>query len=426
MQKFLVKPLQSADISVVIVIDALDECRDDDPESAVLLVLGKSISMIPRVKFFVTSRPETHILSGFHGRLLKDSTHVFILHNIEPCAINNDIRHFFKHELSRLILKQHVVGGWPADEHLDLLCQRAAGFFVYAVATVNFLKHKFKCPSDRLEILMKSPENTVYEGRVGLKVHSSLDSLYMSIFQEAFFKNDSEDDAMVRSVLSAVILAVNPFSPSMIATLLGYECGVVMSLLESIQSLLVLHGNIDHPVQPFHKSFPDFIKDSTRCTDTRFYLSPDCHAGLLLCCLKLMDKSLEKNMCSIPDYALNSEVEDLPQRIKDGGIQGALEYACRSWYKHLIVTGHQVVDVVSALCHFLEHKFLFWLEVLSVLGTLGDAACALAETIKWLDEVCDQIKCFTSGSLYTNLRTGFRHPMTLRLCLTLPLTAFGL
>ena len=426
MQKLLVKPLQSADISTVIVIDALDECRDEKPESAILLVLGRLVSMIPKVKFFVTSRPEGHILSGFRGTLLKDLTQVFVLHNVEPYSINNDIRHFLKHELYKLAQRQPNMGSWPTDEHLDLLCQRAAGFFVYAVATVNFLKHKFKRPSDQLQILMKSPESTVHEGKVELKVYSSLDSLYLSIFQEAFCKIGTDDDSMVRSVLSAVILVVNPFSPSMIATLLGYECDVVMSLLESIQSLLVLYGNIDHPVQPFHKSFPDFIKDSTRCTDTRFYLSPDCHAGLLLCCLKLMDKSLKKNMCSIPDYALNSEVEDLPQRIKDGGIQGALEYACRSWYKHLIVTGHQVVDVVSALCHFLEHKFLFWLEVLSVLGTLGDAACALAETIKWLDEVCDQIKCFTSGSLYTNLRTRFRHPMTSRLCLTLPLTAFGL
>jgi hypothetical protein len=49
-----------------------------------------------------------------------------------------------------------------------------------------------------------------------------------------------------------------------------------------------------------------------------------------------MDKSLKKNMCSIPDYALNSEVEDLPKRIEESGIRGALEYACRSWYKHLI------------------------------------------------------------------------------------------
>jgi len=72
-----------------------------------------------------------------------------------------------------------------------------------------------------------------------------------------------------------------------------------------------------------------------------------------------MDELLERNLCSIPDYALNSEVEDLPKKIEDSGIQGALEYTCRSWHKHLVVTEHQSVDVASALYHFLEEKFLF-------------------------------------------------------------------
>ena len=80
-------------------------------------------------------------------------------------------------------------------------------------------------------------------------------------------------------------------------------------------------------------------------------------------------------------------MEDLPKRIEDSQIHGALEYACRSWHKHLIVTKHQATDVLSALHDFLEGKFIFWLEVLSVLGAMGDAACALIATTKWLNEV---------------------------------------
>ena len=389
MQRLLIQPLLSADISTVIVIDALDECKDEDPESAILLVLGKLVSEIPRVKFFVTSRPETHISSGFRGSLLRDSTHVFILHEVEPYIIDNDIRRFFKLELSRLPHRGRDTDGWPTDEHLDSLCRRAAGFFVYAVATVNFLKHKFKRPSDRLGAIMKSPESTAHEGKAELKSYTSLDSLYTSILQEAFLKNDAEDDTMVRSVLSAVVLAVNPLSPSAVAKLMGFECDVVLSLLESIQSILALRDDVDHPAHPFHKSFPDFITDSDRCTNTRFYISPDYHTELVLCCLRLMDESLEKNMCLIPDYVLNSEVDDLPKRIDESGIRGALEYACRSWYKHLIATRDRAADMmVFSLRGFLERKFLFWLEVLSVLGAVGDAARALNTTVEWLTEVC--------------------------------------
>ena len=388
MQKLLVKPLRSANISTVIVIDALDECKDEDPESAILLVLGKSVSDIRGVKFFITSRPEAHITSGFRGPLLKDSTDVFVLHEVTPCAIDNDIRRFFKHELSGVAHRRGGGDGWPTDEQLNSLCQRAAGFFVYAVATVNFLKHKFKRPSDRLDMIMKSPESTAHEGKVRLKVYASLDSLYSTILQEAFCENSDGDDAMVRSVLSAVVLVTNPLSPSAIAALMGFECDEVTRLLESIQSLLVLHEDIGRPIQPFHKSFPDFITDPSRCTNPRFYISPDYHAELLLIILKFMNKSLEKNICSVPDYVLNSEVKDLPKRIEESGIRGVLEHACRSWYKHLTVTKHRTLDILSTLGVFLTEKFVFWLEVLSVLGTAGDAARALSTAVKWLNEVC--------------------------------------
>ena len=391
MQRLIIEPFLSSKISTVIVIDALDECKDEEPESAILLVLKRSISKIPRVKFFITSRPEKHIMSGFRGPLLHNLTRTFTLHEVEPRTVDEDIRHFFKHELSELARQCGGMEGWPTAEQINSLCQKAAGFFVYAVATVNFLKHKFRPPSDQLDIILKSSGSTNHEGKAGLKVYLSLDSLYMSIFQEAFCNNNTQDDATVRSVLSAVILVVNPLSPSAISTLMGVECGVVLRLLGLIQSLLALHEDTNHPIQPFHKSFPDFIMDPTRCIDTRFYLSPNHHIDLVIRCLKLMDESLEKNMCSIPDYFLNSEVENLPRRIEESGIRGALEYACRSWYKHLIGTEYRTMEVVSALRPLLEQKFLLWLEVLSVLDAASDAAYALTAVLKWLDQVCSDI-----------------------------------
>ena len=387
MQKFLVDPIQSMEISTVIVIDALDECRDETPESAILFVVGQLVPRIPGVKFFITSRPEIHITTGFRGPLLKNTTNIFILHDVEPQTVDNDIRCFFKNELPKLPRRPK---DWPTDAHLDFLCQRAAGFFVYAVATVKFLKHRFKLPSERLNIIMKSPGSTTHEGQALLKTYHSLDSLYMSIFHAAFPKDetDADDEATVCTVLSAVVLTTNPLSPSAIATLMNLDCDVVMAILESIQSLLLLHNDSDHPIQPFHKSFPDFITDPTRCVDAWFYISPDHNLVLALECLKLMDKSLKRNMYSIPDYALNSDVEDFPEMIERSGIHMALEYACRSWYRHLSGTTDLTTDVVSALSCFLEGKFTFWLEVLSVLGAVGEAAHALTTAVKWLNEVC--------------------------------------
>jgi hypothetical protein len=85
-----------------------------------------------------------------------------------------------------------------------------------------------------------------------------------------------------------------------------------------------------------------------------------------------MNGALEQNLLSLPDYALNSEVEDLPERVKDH-ISTALEYACKSWHNHLNGIGGDTGDFLHVLHCFLKEKFLPWLEVVSVLGAVRDA-----------------------------------------------------
>ena len=407
MSKLIVGPLVRSALSTVIVIDALDECRDEEPASAILSVLGQFVSQVPRVKFFVTGRPEPRIREGFRLPLLAKATDVFFLHEVESSRVNNDIRQFLKHQFSELKGRRRGLNGWPNEEQLDLLCERAAGLFVYAVATTKFIDKQNSNPRKRLNILLQSPENTVHEGKTRLKAKTTLDSLYTAILRGAFGDDDPEDDLKTRSVLGAVTLAVNPLSPSTIATLLGFDTEDVFPLLSSIHSLLILQEDVNHPVRPFHKSFPDFITDPARCTDHRFLVTPpDRHAELLIGCLELMDRRLEQNTCKLPDGVINSEVNDLKERIELHIDQG-VRYACRSWHKHLIgMSPAHVVKVASFLHRFLEGKFLFWLEVLSILGVAREAVAALEVAAQWLN-VC-WVSLFRVFPILTG--TGPRHP----------------
>jgi hypothetical protein len=258
---------------------------------------------------------------------------------------------------------------------------------VYAVATVKFIDHKNNCPEEQLDRLLQSSESSAREGKVRFKANKTLDSLYMSILQEAFGDDDPEDDPRICSVLGAVILATNPLSPSTIATLLEFHTEGVFLQLSSIHSLLILQEDVNHPVRPFHKSFPDFIIDPIRCVNQRFHVSPpDQHSELVVCCLELMNRSLEKNMCKLPDAITNSKVDDLQERA-ERYIDCGLQYACESWHKHLVDAPAHTSKITSVLHQFLEKKFLFWLEVLSILGTIRDAVDALEVAAKWL-EVC--------------------------------------
>ena len=405
MEMLIVEPLSSSNISTIIVIDALDECMDEEPQSAILSVMGRLVERIPNVKFLITGRPEPRIQSGFRLGLLKPLTDIFVLHGVEPSVINMDIRLFLEHGLSELAKRRGIERDiWPTDQDLDLLCERAGGLFVYAVATLKFLDHAFIPPNKQLDIITRAPGTTTHEGKAKVRSKATLDSLdgfapsvdgsvetldslYLSSFQGAFNGMDADDDEKVRSVIAAVVLAVNPLPPSAIATLLDLGKQETMDLLRLIQSLLKLSEDPDSPVLPFHKSFPDFITDPHRCPNRRFHISLRTgHLKLALSCLKLMNGSLEQNLLSLPDYALNSEVKDLQTRIKDH-ISVALEYACKSWYSHLIEARGDVTAIISTLRSFLQEGFLAWLEVLSVIGAARDAVIALEKLMPWLQEV---------------------------------------
>ena len=401
MEKLIVQPLAKSTISMVIVIDALDECEDEEPASAILSVLGQFMADIPMVKFFITGRPESRIQEGFRLPLLAEATDVFVLHEVEPSQVSNDVRLFFKHSFSELKRRRRELENWPNEEQVDILCERAGGLFVYAMATVRFVSERNSSPKGQLDRLLQSLGSSVFEGRTRLKANATLDSLYTSILQEAFGADHPENDPRVRSVLGAVVLAANPLSPSAIAALLGFESEQVLPLLSSLHSLLVLREDTGLPVRPFHKSFPDFIVDPARCTDSRFRVCPpNHHTEILHGCLETMNRELERNMCKLPDGVANSEVIDLKERVKEHIGQG-LKYACRSWHKHVV--GTIPARIIPILHQFLEEKFLFWLEALSVLGAAREAVEALGIIGKceWIDV------CYISLLVYLRL-TGVR------------------
>ena len=387
MERLIVEPSQSAGLSTVIVIDALDECKDEEPSSAILSVLGRFVKQIPMVKFFITGRPEPRIKTGFRLPLLVESTDVFVLHDVHPSVINDDIRLFLKHELCELAQRRRL-DRWPSDEDLDMLCRRASGLFIYAVASVKFLDSKIELPKRRLEVIAGLPDCTDHEGKTRFNTKTTLDSLYTSILEAAFGEENAEACSKVRSTIGAVILLVNPLPPNAIAHLIGLDPEEVIPLLTLVQSLLVFDEDSGQPVKPFHKSFPDFITDPSRCTELRFYISPGhLHLELVTNCLRVMNDGLEQDLLSLPDYTLNSEVEDLEERI-NGRISVALRYACQSWHNHLTKTRGEVTDVIPHLRVFLEENFLAWLEVVSVLGVVRGAVTALERLIHWLQEVC--------------------------------------
>src|SRR6201992_3851242 len=123
LKNLIIQPLVESSISTVIVIDALDECKDEEPASAILSVLGQFVAEVPTIKFFITGRPESRIQEGFRLPLLAEATDVFVLHEVEPSQVSNDIQLFFRHSLSELKRNRRGLDDWPTEEQVDILCE---------------------------------------------------------------------------------------------------------------------------------------------------------------------------------------------------------------------------------------------------------------------------------------------------------------
>ena len=384
MKKLIVHPLKAANIQTLIIIDALDECKDEEPESALLLVLSKHIGKIPDVKFLLTGRPEPIIRSGFRFEPLQSTTEEFKLHDVEQASVNNDIRLFFGTKLADITKNRSdcdLLERWPSSSELDILCKKAAGLFIYASTVVKYVASKDHLPTERLTDIISLPQSTVEEGKIGI------DQLYTEVLEQAFSKIPADDGRFysnLRSAVGAVLLMFNPLPMKELSKLL--KVSNVFTTLRSLHSLLLVPKDQDKAIQIFHKSFPDFLMDPRRCKVERFFINPSVHhQEILLSCLSLMKERLKKNICNLDDYTPLEEVEDLPARCETY-IGGILAYACQFWSKHLVgvhSSGNNVEEVHKAVDEFFATHLLFWIEVLSLLGNLGAGVSALDDIQQW-------------------------------------------
>ena len=377
----IVRPFKDSEIQTLIIIDALDECKDLEPASALLSVLSRYVHQIPGVKFFITDHPEPPIREGFRLKPLVPITDVLKLHNVKRSSVDEDIKLYLRIYLTDI----HKMRGdcefpeeWPSSYDINILCKKAGGFFIYASTAVKFVASKYHDPTKRLDLIISQSRGATHEG--------GIDLLYTQILELAFQDADPGDQELYssfRNVVGAVLLALHPLSRKTLSGLLR-NCGTssdISNTLQFLHSLLNIPDSEDEPICVFHKSFPNFLTNRARCKDDRFFIDPAVHhKDILFSCLDLMRKRLRKNICDLEDYVVLGEVKDLSDR-RETRIRNSLEYACQFWARHLAGipgSGPDVKRVQEAIEEFFDKRLLCWFEVFSIIGHLEAAVFVFA------------------------------------------------
>ena len=390
MESLIVGPFKATGIPTLIIIDALDECKDEEPASAILSVLSRYVNKIPNVKFFITGRPEPRIRTGFRLESLVPITEVLKLHEVKPETVDGDIELFLRTRLTDLVKNRSdcdLAEEWPSSSDIEILCKKAAGFFIYASTAIKFIASENDPPSERLALVTSLPQSTAEEGKSGV------DQLYVRVLEQAFhgvYADNVQFFSRFRAVVGTVLLVFNPLSIKGLSELLGHHPSHIRTTFRPLHSLLLVPDSMEGPILAFHKSFHDFLTDPGRCEDNRFFVEPTVHhTEILLLCLSLMKERLRKNICNLDDHAVLSEVKDLSARQKDS-IGDTLEYACCFWTKHLLRipgSSSRVEEVRIAIDEFFTIRLLWWIEVLALTGNLGVGVYAMNNVERWYASV---------------------------------------
>ncbi|KAG9081051.1 hypothetical protein FRC06_005879 [Ceratobasidium sp. 370] len=358
-EKLLYKPLHEVQHSLpyglVIVIDGLDECENDDTIGKILDALFHHVSDMP-VKFFLTSRPEPAIWGRMLRRAGDRDRFELHLHELNKGVVREDVKKYLRASLKHPDMTL-------SHEHLELLTERSGVLFIYAATVVRYISaYDFSRSDDRLKDVLEATTGSNGSDQ-------AISSLYNLILKRAFGDPRliaRERDEM-QLVLETVICAQEPLTVRVMAGILGLKgersVDAALGLLRS-----VLNVQNDETITTLHKSFPDHMLDPARSLN--FCCDPQKHNGWLARrCFDLISIPCNPpfSVCGPGASAMLDDVLYLDQTIKQQ-VSGPLFYACRYWAAHLRLAAQpeDIFDQLHRLQGFLPVRLLLWIEVVNL------------------------------------------------------------
>jgi len=359
-EHLLVKPLEGLEplgCPIVFVIDALDECSDQEKLAELINALAYFTSPTP-VKFLITSRPEMHIRETLIANTSFSS--IVQLHSINPALVTADIRLYIKETFE----KATSTSAWYTEDDIDELVTLSGGLFIFASTALAYIMGR-KHATGRSERLRTVKMQT---GSSALAA-APLDRMYSLVLTQASDPEVVEPTELdeTRRIIAVVLSARSPLTLKEFAEVLGISSEYLREALERVHAVILIPEKDDQgELRALHASFGDFI--FTRAPQHIRIRKESGHNELARGCLqRLAAADLCFNISrSATSYRAN------PSATSDW-IATSLVYACLHWAHHINLalatsTFDRRVDSV------LRHKLLFWLELLSVTGEVGRAS----------------------------------------------------
>lgn len=370
MKILIVQPLRMVEktlpSNLVITIDTLDECEDQNGVVDLLLTLLAHSSDLP-FKFLLTSRPYPNITD----QLNTDAIENMRLHDLDGPTVQADIRKYFTSELAHLALP-------PSD--IEELVKQSGVLFIYAATVVRYvLQGRRAANVKRLGVILHKSSSFTRTST------EEIDQLYSTILETALMYGGSErwEAEIMISTLHTIICAQEPLTIDTVAGLLNLDdAEIVQAALEQMLSVLHLDP-MGGQVTTLHESFPDFLRNPRRAG--RFYCDPSVrhawYARKFFDLIQSVDPPL--NICGLESsFVPDQDVADIQDRIK-AKIPRPLAYLSRYWDSHLQLAEFPN-GITDQLSEFMSTRLLLWMEVMNLSGNMQDGALMAHRLHNWL------------------------------------------
>ncbi|KAF5536443.1 vegetative incompatibility het-E-1 [Fusarium phyllophilum] len=233
----------SAESPILLVIDALDECDDESDIRSIIRILATASGLNNlKLRILITSRPETPIRHGFN-KMMESEREVFILQEISPDVVNQDLRTFFNDQFKKLREERELDDDdWPDSRSIGRLVENASGLFIWAATACRFI-----CEGRRFPTVKKRLESLCYGSSSGEGPQKKLDEIYTAVLQD-FVQGVSTGEReemyeILRRVLGAVSILYSPLPMESLYRLLGIDLGDVKDTLNGLHTIFYIPRN---------------------------------------------------------------------------------------------------------------------------------------------------------------------------------------
>ncbi|KAL4788606.1 hypothetical protein BJX76DRAFT_315193 [Aspergillus varians] len=366
-EKLLLQPLLNLDQlgqqfqTTAIVIDALDECENDqDIQNIIRLLPRLQKAKAVRLRIFLTSRPELQISHGFSA--IVNEYQGLALHEIPEELTEHDIHLFLQDRFAKIQHERNISRDWPGDDAIQRLVILSVPLFISAAAVCRYVEDLKWEPQLRLAELLADQAKYV----------SRMDKTYMPILKRLLddqHSDESEQQLLLeefQNIVGAIILLAVPLSINALSAFLRIGADRISNRLSSFQSVLDVPDDRNKPVRILHLSFRDFLVQSR----TKFLVhEPTKHKDIAKSCLKTMRSCLQRNICHLAGPETHRSDVD-PRDIRRH-LLPELQYSCRYWIYHLEQSQALACEIGDVLL-FLQKHFLHWVESMSLLGLISE------------------------------------------------------